>query len=295
MTIQPINSLAAQRAALEANSQIVFSERVMRPIERFWKPFMERFPIDPNVEPAIAAAQAMGFYNPTDDREAGLRALNEFEEAGTWPACVDAIEKAYAALAPAQHGLDIGDVQFTLLLSSLRNKIETYGAYTGFQAPGMAMVMGWPNPIGTPRLPVASAHELNHIVRFQFEPWTMHTTVGQYMVAEGLAESFGVEVVGDKSLVGPYSTALTPAQIDEVNPRFKVALQTTGFDEMRGYIFGDWAAEQFHYPKQNMPDYAGYTVGYLVVQAYLARTGMTAAEATYVPWQTIVEESRWFA
>jgi uncharacterized protein YjaZ len=294
MSIQPIDSLSTQRAALEANSPAVFCERVMQPIERFWKPFMDRFPIDPNVEPALAAAQAMGFYNPTDDREAGLRALDAFEEAGTWPVCVAAIEKAYAALAPAVHGLDIGDVQFTLLLGSLRILREEYGAYTGFQQLGMALVMGWPNPIGTPRLPVASAHELNHIVRFQFEPWTQHTTLGQYLVAEGLAESFGVEVVGDKRLAGPYSTALTPAQVAELKPRFKAALEITSFDEMRSYIFGDWAAEQFHYPKLGVPDYAGYTIGYDVVQAYLARTGMTATEATYVPWREIVDVSGWF-
>jgi uncharacterized protein YjaZ len=294
MTIQPINSLAAQRAALEANSLDVFSKQVMQPIERFWKPHLQHFAIDANIDPAIAAAKAMGFYNPTEDRDAGLRALDAFDQAGTWQVCVDAMEKAHAALAPADHGLDIGEVQFTLLLGSLRILREQYGAYTGFQQPGMAMVMGWPNAIGTPRLPVASAHELNHIVRFQYEPWTMNTTVGQYMVAEGLAESFGVEVLGDKTLVGPYSTALTPAQIDEMRPRFKAALETTGFDVMRSYIFGDWAAEQFHYPKLGIPDYAGYTIGYEVVQAFLARTGMSAAEATYVPWREIVEVSKWF-
>jgi uncharacterized protein YjaZ len=295
MTIQPINSLAGQRAALEAGSLEVFSEQVMKPIERFWKPFLDRFPqAESTVEPAVAAANAMGFYNPTEDRDAGLRALDAFEEAGTWLACVNAMEKAHEALAPAEHGLDLGEVQFTLLLGSLRILRESYGAYTGFQQPGMALVMGWPNAIGTPRLPVASAHELNHIVRFQFEPWTMNTTLGQYMVAEGLAESFGVEVAGDKALVGPYSTALAPAQIEELKPRFQAALETAGFDEMRSYIFGDWAAEQFHYSKLGIPDYAGYTIGYEVVQEFLERTGMSAAAATYLPWREIVEESMWF-
>lgn len=294
MSIQPIDSLSAQRAALEANSLAVFSERVMEPIGRFWKPNMHWFSIDPNIEPAIAAANAMGFYNPSEDCAAGVQALAEFEAADTWHACVDAMHKAEAALAPAAHRLDMGDVEFTMLLGSLRILREQYGAYTGFQQPGMALVMGWPNAVGTPRLPVASAHELNHIVRFLYEPWTKDTTVGQYMVAEGLAESFGLEIVGDKRLVGPYSTSLTPAQIEAMKPRFKDALETTGFDVMRAYIFGDWAAEQFRYPKMNIPDYAGYTVGFEVVQAYLARTGATAAEATYTPWRTIVAESRWF-
>lgn len=295
MNIQPINSLAAQRAALEARSLDVFRERVMTPIERFWKPSLQRFPqIDPNADPAISAAQAMGFYSPAEDCDAGLAAITAFERAGTWDACVDAIQRGWVALQPEAHGITMEPVLFTLILGSLRVLREEYGAYTGFQQPGVAMVIGWPNPIGTPRLPVASAHELNHIVRFKHEPWSMGTTVGQYIVAEGLAEAFGLEIVGDASLIGPYSDALTPAQREAMKPVFKAALDVTGFDTMRAYIFGDWAAEQFHYPKLGIPDYAGYTIGLDVVRAFLARSGKSAAEATYVPWRVIVEQSGYF-
>ena len=273
----------------------VFKAQVMEPIAPFWKPFAMRFPqTDTAVDPAIAAAQAMGFYNPTEDSAAGLKAIGEFERAGTWKACVAAIQKGLQLLDPAAHGLQLEPIQFTFLLGSLRILRQDYGAYTGFQSPGIALVMGWPNPISLPRLPVAAAHELNHIVRFQYEPWTPATTVGQYMIAEGLAEAFGLEVVSDESLVGPYSSALTPEQIETVKPRFKEALEVSGFDTIRGYIFGDWAAEQFNYPKQGIPDYAGYTLGYEVLKAYKQHTGKTALEATYRPWQEIVEESGYF-
>jgi uncharacterized protein YjaZ len=237
----------------------------------------------------------MGFYNPSDGPAEGLKAIAQFEQEGTWEACVAAIQKGLELLDPARHGLEIEPIQFTFLLGSLRILREEYGAYTGFQSPGMALVMGWPNPIGTPRLPVAAAHELNHIVRFNFEPWTPATTVGQYMIAEGLAEAFGVEVVGDESLVGPYSSALSPEQMEAVKPKFRDALEVSGFDVIRGYIFGDWAAEQFGYQKQGLPDYAGYTLGYQVLKAFKQRTGKTATEAAYLPWQEIVEASRFFA
>ncbi|MER3554037.1 MAG: hypothetical protein C4331_06715 [Meiothermus sp.] len=294
MTITPIDSLSNQRAALEASSMEMFRERVMMPLEVFWKPFLNRMPQQEGADPALATAQAWGVYSPQDGVEEGLKALDEFERAGVWRACVATIKEAARRLEPAAHGIELGDIQFTLLLGSLRVLRGKYGAYTGAQMPGFAMVLGWPNPVGSPRLPVASAHELNHIVRFTYEPWTAETTVGQYMVAEGLAEAFGVETVGDESLVGPYSTALSPEQLEAVKPRFKAALETTGFDTLRGYIFGDWAAEQFRYPKQNIPDYAGYTVGYEVVKAYLKHTGKSAAEATYIPWREIVEGSRYF-
>ncbi len=295
MHIQPFDGLSAQKAALEANSIEVFKESVMEPLGPFWKPFLSRMPqTDPNADPALSTAKAWGFYSPEDGAEAGLGAIRQFEQAGTWPACVAAIKKGLEVLNPAEHGIELELIQFTFLLGSLRVLKLEYGAYTGVQQPGVALVMGWPNPVGNPRLPVAAAHELNHIVRFKFEPWTPATTVGQYMIAEGLAEAFGVEVLGDENLVGPYSTALSAEQLQAMKPRFKEALETTGFDVMRGYIFGDWAAERFHYPKQGIPDYAGYTLGYEVLQAFKKRTGKTAAHATYLPWREIVEESGYF-
>ncbi len=45
-------------------------------------------------------------------------------------------------------------------------------------------------------------------------------TLGKYLVAEGLAESFGLEVVGDKSLVGPYCAALSAEEIVKLKPRY---------------------------------------------------------------------------
>lgn len=91
-----------------------------------------------------------------------------------------------------------------------------------------------------------------------------------------------------------YARVLSPQQIEALKPRFKLALEATGFDTLRGYLFGDWAAEQFGYPKQGIPDYTGYTLGYEMVKAYLKRTGQSAAQATYRPWREIVEQSGYF-
>ena len=82
-----------------------------------------------------------------------------------------------------------------------------------------------------------------------------------------------------------------------MKPRFAEALLSgvRGFDVVRGYIFGDWAAAQFGYPPQGLPNFAGYTLGFRLVEAYLARTGRRAAEATYTPWEEIVDESEYFS
>jgi uncharacterized protein YjaZ len=123
----------------------------------------------------------------------------------------------------------------------------------------------------------------------------MNVALGQYLVAEGLAESFAAELFG-RDVLGPVSSALTPEQFAALKPRFAEAVQSglRGFDVVRGYIFGDWAADKFGYPAQGIPMFAGYTMGFEMVQAYLARTGCSAAEATYKPWEEIVEESQFF-
>lgn len=295
MTVHILDLLAGQRAALEANSQGLFRSRVMEPSAPFWQTMQSRRPQtgEASADPALEVAQAWGIYSPLDDRDAGLEAIAAFEAAGTAERCADALRRGFAALDPVGHGFPL-DLQFAFLLGHLRVLRREYGAYTGAHTKDFALVLGWPDPVGTPRLPVAAAHELNHAVRFRFEPWTPATTVGQYLVAEGLAEAFGVEVLGDPGLVGPYSTALSAEQLAEVRPRFRAALDLSGFPVLQGYIFGDFGAEQFHYPKQGLPDYAGYSVGYQVVRAYLKNTGHSAAEATYVPWREIVERSGYF-
>ncbi|MCA9837212.1 MAG: hypothetical protein KC422_09855 [Trueperaceae bacterium] len=295
MQVTLVNALDLQRQALETCSLELFEQEVMERIGPFWKPFMNRFPGgNPTLSPAMNAAQMMGYYSPLDDCQEGIKAITAFEQANTWQACATAAQRALDALSPETHGLKLGPIHFTFILGNLKTLKLEYGAYTGAQGMGSALVMGWPNEIGTPRLPVASAHEINHLVRFAFEPFMPNLTLGKYLVAEGLAESFALEIVGDKSLIGPYSSALSQSQLEAVKPKFSAALYEADFNVARAYIFGDWAAEQFHYPKKGIPDYAGYTVGFELVQTYLRRSGKTATEATYIPWEEIVNESGYF-
>lgn len=301
MKLQAIDALTGLRAALEAPADQrldVFRARVMNPLRPFWEPFLSRVvggPATEQSDPAMQAARAFGYFSPDFDADQGLAALDRLERARTWQACVDAVEKAWHALDPYAHGIALDGILFTLVLGTPKESDDLAGSYTGFGArPGLVMVMGWPTVFSLPRLPAAVAHELHHNVRFSFEPFRMdQTTVGQYIVAEGLAEAFAAELFGEDKL-GPWAQALSEDQVVALKPRFREALETTGFDEIRGYVFGDWAPVKFGYRPQGLPDFAGYTMGYRVVWAYLEQTGKTAAEATYVPWREIVAESRLF-
>lgn len=94
-------------------------------------------------------------------------------------------------------------------------------------------------------------------------------------------------------MLGPWPNALSEGELEEARPRFRDALEVSGFDEIRGYIFGDWAASRMGYSPKGLPDFAGYAVGYRIVQEYLARSGLSASEATYVPWREIVEGAQY--
>lgn len=156
--------------------------------------------------------------------------------------------------------------------------------YTGFGGvPGyVTTVYSEPNPYNLPRIKGTTVHELHHNVRFTLFPFNpMAATVGEYIVAEGLAESFSAELYGEDQ-VGFYVTDFDAAELAEARRVIGGALDVTGFNEVRGYIFGDVIAEHTGLPKAGVPNYAGYAIGYRVVRAYLNRTGKTVAEASAI-------------
>ena len=300
MRIEAMDVLSGQGAALRAPAgrrEEVYRERVDEPLRPFWEPVM-RFMPGPSAaqgDGAPSGTTLLGFYGPDGDAGEGLGALAKFEEAGSFASCVGALEGAAEGLAPEEHGVEVGSVAFALALANphLPDLTGRNRGYTGFGGMmGYAAVLAWPDGYNLPRLPSISVHELHHNVRLAFEPWTSGTTVGQYVVLEGLAEAFAAEVVGEE-LLGPWPNALSEEELEEVRPVFRGALEVSGFDEIRGYIFGDWAASRMGYVPKGLPDFAGYAVGYRIVREYLERSGRTAAEATYAPWREIVEGSRY--
>jgi uncharacterized protein YjaZ len=121
----------------------------------------------------------------------------------------------------------------------------------------------------------------------------MTVTVRQYMIGEGLAESFAAELYGSDK-IGPWVTEFDESQLDRTKVIFREGLNRAGFDVVRGYIFGGAIAEQSGFTAVDVPPLAGYALGYRVVQAYLKRTGQSVVAATLVPPETIIAESRFF-
>jgi uncharacterized protein YjaZ len=296
MRIIPIPALDGLRGALTAPTserEALFGRDVMEPLRVFWERFArmrpQARPLD-ELRPS-EIAQGVGFYHAGLDAARGLAALDELARADALGGCARALEAAAARLDPIARDVGLDALRFALVLGDPAHLDERTDMYTGVgMIPGHVLVTVWPTAFNVPRLGAIAAHELHHNVRFRVEPWSPATTVGKYLVDEGLAECFAAELHGE-AMLGRWTTGLTGEALDVLRPRYREAVDVTGFDEIRGWIFGDWSADQFGHAKHGVPDFAGYAVGYRLVRAYLDNTGLTAAAATTRPWREIVDGS----
>jgi uncharacterized protein YjaZ len=169
-----------------------------------------------------------------------------------------------------------------------------YTGATDWFAPRYIGQFWEPDQRNLPHLAGLVAHEMHHLARFRVFPFTMQTSVAEYIVLEGMAESFAASLFGEE-VVGYYVTQFDEAMLDAAKSLIATGLQKTGFNVIRSYIFGDALAERSNFePLGGMPAYGGYAVGYHVVQAFLQRTGLSVEEATFVPADEIVAESEFF-
>ncbi|HXS15069.1 MAG TPA: DUF2268 domain-containing putative Zn-dependent protease [Candidatus Saccharimonadales bacterium] len=110
------------------------------------------------------------------------------------------------------------------------------------------------------------AHELHHAARWQTVGYG--ETLLQTMVSEGLADHFASETVGEK-YVQPWDKALTPEQFNENSEKAKQEFNN------KDYNHSEWF---FGSKERHIPRWAGYTLGYQLVEKYLHNhAGQTAA------------------
>ena len=222
------------------------------------------------------------------------------EAANAWEVGEAAAAKAAACFAPYADRFNFDTFEGWLVLADPDN-------FTGDIQPGYTGATDWfapryigqfwePDERNLPHLAGLMAHEMHHLVRFRVFPFNpMSTTVADYIVLEGMAESFAAALFGEE-VVGYYVTQFDETMLDTAKSLIAPGLQKTGFNLVRSYIFGDALAEQSGFePLGGMPAYGGYAVGYHVVQAFLQRTGMSVEEATFIPADEIVAKSGFFA
>ncbi|MBI3659166.1 hypothetical protein HY230_01675 [Candidatus Acetothermia bacterium] len=138
-------------------------------------------------------------------RETIVSLLDTMSAHKAWQKTEQALKDAHRAFAPYESRIPLNTIQCGLFLADgkmMRRFNPLDRGYTGFGGvPGYVMVVyGEANEYNLYRLKGTTVHELHHNIRFALFPFTMNVTVGEYIIAEGLAESFAAELYGEDVL-----------------------------------------------------------------------------------------------
>lgn len=287
MTITVIDSAAGMRKVLGASPEA-------RPglLRELWAPMAGMYHFIPGgVDMATVHRQNFGFPTDaaTDQVAEGLETL---VAADAWARVGQALEDGCAALAPAHPGLAIPDLNVLLVLGDPTNKhfVDEVHGISGFGGiSGYIAITVWPTARVLDRLEAIVVHELHHNVRYSpggvvWDPRTV--TVGEHVVAEGLADVFAAELYGDAGYTH-FVSDQTRAD-DTVLTKVASGLGVTGMADFAAWVLGDSSARLFGVEPVGLPTGAGYAAGARLVRAYLDAAGATAAQSVRTPASDIL-------
>lgn len=224
--------------------------------------------------------------------------IDALEKADAVPRMLQALERGRAAFEQHITSIPLNTIIAGLYIADMSSTPWNRG-YTGFGGvPGWIMVIyGETSDYNLSRLEAATVHELHHNIMGAINQaknpgatsdWNsaiMQVTVGDYLVGEGLAESFSAELYG-KDKVGPWVSDFDVTQLDKAKSIFRDGLSLTGFQNIQRYLYG---GQEF-----GLHPTAGYALGFYIVQAYLERSGQSVVEASMITPDVIIAESRFF-
>ncbi len=269
-------------------------------IERFVKPWQQMMQMVTGHVPnggddPLAGARMWGWFMP-DQLDSAPPELVTMEAANAWEIAASAMQTAASAFAPYADRIPFDHVEGWLLPTDptrAQPEMRGFAGAIDWMQPRFVIQFHDPSPQMLPALPGGIIHEMNHLVRFKVFPWDMaNTSVADYIIHEGVAEAFAAEHFGEDTLI--YGTILSPDELATAREIIGANLDKSGFNVIRGYIFGDSMADQWGFEKTGVPTYGGYGVGYHVVKAYIEHTGKSATEATFIPAAEIIAQSRFF-
>lgn len=271
-----------------------FRYKMMAPFEEMWS--LINVPIkakQKNGYDVLMATNMLGYADISNDIQIqqGLSILkdnNAHEVAKTTiETCIETTHKA---------GLRVNadEMKFGLYVAD-PDKLKLQKGYTGFGGiPGFITVNIFPNEYNIPKIPAVIAHEFHHNIRFSYFDWDHgNVTLGDYLVIEGLADSFAQELYGEEQL-GPWVTSMDQDDLDYSIDVIGEALGIKGFAEVSSYMFGDEIAKQEGYQPVGLSFCAGYAVGFKVVQSFMKRHNQTIYETTLLSSDEIINGSGLF-
>jgi len=279
-------------AATSADKQHLFEDELIAPFKPAIATLMNTAVEDLNV---VDTVSNWGFLLP-DDLDDIPHALSKLIEFGAWDKSRQILAHCAQQFAPYESKIAIDTITYGLFLGRPNHANPLDRGYTGMGGiPSVIFaVYSDPNDYNLGKFEGLLAHEFHHNVHLSLFPWHyMEITLAQWMIYEGMAESFATAIYGD-NMLGYYVDDFDDSELDTTKHIIGENLGIKGFQQVRSYIYGDALADAFGFEKVGLPAFAGYAIGYYLVQAYLEKTGQTVCEATFVPADEIIRISEYF-
>jgi uncharacterized protein YjaZ len=163
---------------------------------------------------------------------------------------------------------------------------RTLGYYGMGAIPGSIWMVAWPTDYNLTRIGACGVHELAHNLRTPNVETQFN--LAEWVIQEGLAELFTVEVCGADS-TGAWYAGVTGPVLDAAYAKVVGAFGTgSSFAEWTGYVLGDEIAGRMGHRPVGIPHMGGYAVGRRIVGRYLEKTGLKAAQAIVRPTAEIL-------
>lgn len=245
-------------------------------------------------EPDLVSMHRMGSGFPLDrDEQRCSEALEALHEADAWGRIGRALDEAVAVQLAATPDITVPDITVLIVLGDPADDLfmdASLGMMANGAVTGYLFLNFWPYPENLARLEATAVHELNHNLRYApggvvWDP--MVVTVGEQVVSEGLADAFARQLYGDE--LGHARIGVPHLADDAVFDRVVSGLDVTGMQNFTAWVHGDEHAVRFGATPVGLPTGAGYAAGNRLMDAYLAATGRTAAEALLVPSKEVID------
>jgi uncharacterized protein YjaZ len=163
---------------------------------------------------------------------------------------------------------------------------RTLGYYGMGAVPGSIWLVAWPSDYNVTRIGACGVHELAHNLRTPNIETRFN--LAEWVINEGLAEVFTIEVCGGDA-TGAWYAGVTGPVLEDAYEKVTSAFGTgISFPDWTPYVFGDIVAERIGLRPAGVPHMGGYAVGRRIVERYLAKTGLKAAQAIVRPTAEIL-------
>ncbi|MGG3841557.1 DUF2268 domain-containing protein [Anoxybacillus kestanbolensis] len=279
----------------EEEKENYFRYSMMKPFEKMWNTINVPLKANqPNGYDVIMATKMLGYLDITGT-EIGKIALENLKEIQALQTANDTLNHCADFIQENNLKINADELKFGMYIADPK-KLELQKGYCGFGGiPGFIQVSIFPNPYNVPKIPAIIAHEFHHNIRFSYFDWDHgNVTVGDYLIIEGLAESFAKELYGE-DLLGPWVTSFDKEDLEYSIEIIKDALNVKGFAEVSSYMFGDTVAKEQGYQPVGLSPFAGYAVGYQAVQSFMKANNVGIGEATLLSAEEILNNCELFS